>query len=111
MTRALSTAAAKEELQRVHELSSGNNDVSLYKCLQRQEYYWPKVAKEAAKLHSVYPRCQEPLDTKESLFIQSAGDWREPYLDISYTGYYYTIALKSSRFFLEEGHLSRRGFN
>lgn len=33
MARALSIAEAKEELQRVHELSRGDNDVSLYRCL------------------------------------------------------------------------------
>lgn len=35
IARALSTVEAKEELELIHELSCGDNDVSLYRHLQR----------------------------------------------------------------------------
>lgn len=76
MAQALSMAKAKMELQRVHKLSCGDKDVSLYRRLQRQRHYWPKMAKAVAKQQSVCPQCQEPLDTRESLFMQSVGDWK-----------------------------------
>lgn len=41
---------ANEELQRVHELLCGINDVSLYRRLHRQGYYWPEMGKEVAEL-------------------------------------------------------------
>lgn len=47
MARALAMAEAKEELQHVLKLSCGDNDVSLYRRLQRQGYYWPERDKEA----------------------------------------------------------------
>lgn len=39
------------------------------------------MAKEAAELHTACSLCQEPLYTRESLFIQEVGDWRQPYMD------------------------------
>lgn len=44
---AVSKAEAKEELKHVRNLSCGDNDVRLYRRLQRQGYYWPEMAKEA----------------------------------------------------------------
>lgn len=47
---AIFVGRANEELQRVHELSYRINDISLYKRLQSQGYYWPEVAKEVVEL-------------------------------------------------------------
>lgn len=56
VARPLSITEVKEELQRVHELSCGDNDVSIYRCLKRQGYYWPRTAKEATELQSACRR-------------------------------------------------------
>lgn len=47
---AISNAEAKEELKRFNELSCDDNEISLYKRLQRQGYYWTEMAKEAANI-------------------------------------------------------------
>lgn len=56
------------------------------------------------------PRC------KGIIVYSACGDWRQPYMDI--LQHFITkhsnmmkIKRKSSRFFIEEGHLFRRGFN
>lgn len=36
---------------------------------------------KAAELQYACPQCQQPLDTREFLFVQSVGDWRQPQLD------------------------------
>lgn len=39
------------------------------------------MAKEAVGLQLAYSKCQKPLDTGDSLFVQEVGDRRPPYLD------------------------------
>lgn len=41
---------ATEELKHVHVLSCGDNDINLYKRLQRQGYYWLKMSKDSTDL-------------------------------------------------------------
>lgn len=79
LTRALFAAKAKEKLQRLHNFRDGTMMLAST-GLQRQGYYWQNMAKEAVELQFACLRCQEPLDTRESLFMQSARDWRQPYL-------------------------------
>lgn len=81
MAQALSTAQAKVELQRAHDICCGDNDISIYKTLHRQGYYWLEMAKEVIELQLVCWQCQEPLNTWEPLFIEEDGDRRQPYMD------------------------------
>lgn len=37
--------------------------------------------KEVVEMQMTYMMFQEPLDIEESLFVQEAQDWRQPYLD------------------------------
>lgn len=39
------------------------------------------MAKFVGELQTTYTQCHELLDVKESLFIQEAWDWRQPYLE------------------------------
>lgn len=57
------------------------------------------------------------VDVIEALFVQEAGDWRQPYLDYLQHKLFppnrtdaAKIRKKSSKFFVEEGELFRRGF-
>lgn len=80
----------------------------------------PTGPKWAKKSPSYIPsaHCDKDLETRESLFIQLSGDWRQPNLDILL----YRLLLKkyldamkikrkSLRFFVEDGYLFRRGIN
>lgn len=57
MAQALFTAEAKEELQHIHKLSCADNDVSLYRRLEREGYCWLAMVKEAVELQFVCPQC------------------------------------------------------
>lgn len=69
LTRAVSKAGAKEELQHNYDVSYGDNDIRLYGRLQRLGYCWPQMAKEATDIQKGYWKCQESLNVGESLFV------------------------------------------
>lgn len=71
----------KENFSTSHDHSCVDNDISFYKLLQRQWYYWLDMAKEAVMLHSSCSQCQETFNMEESFLTQEAGDWKQPYLD------------------------------
>lgn len=54
MVRALSIAQAKEELRHVHDISYGDNDISLYRRLNKQWYYCLEMIKEVDELQSTF---------------------------------------------------------
>lgn len=45
---------------KLHDLSCGNNGISLYRRLVKQGYHWPKMAKEVAKLQPACPVAKNP---------------------------------------------------
>lgn len=45
------------------------------------EFYCPEMVKAAAKMQRACMQCHEPLNIKESLFVQEVEDWRWSYLD------------------------------
>lgn len=57
----MSKVDVKEELQCVHDLSSGDNDIKLYRRLQKQGHYWAQMFKEATDLQKSCAKCQEFL--------------------------------------------------
>lgn len=74
LARAISKAEAKTELEHVYDLCCRDNDISLYRRLQKRGYYWPNMEQDAADLQGQCIKCQEFLDVKESLFVEEAGD-------------------------------------
>lgn len=60
--RAISKNGAKEELERIHNLSCGDNNISLYRLLRRQGYYSPNMGKDAANTQKDCTKCQESID-------------------------------------------------
>lgn len=68
--RPMSKVEGKATLQRVHDLSCGDNDISLYRHLYRQGYYWPKMFKEATELQRSCTKCRESLDVGEPLLFK-----------------------------------------
>lgn len=104
----------KQELQQIHDVSCGDNNISLYKRLQ-MEGYWPKMAKEADDFQRSYTRCQESLDVGEYLFTQEGRDWLPPYLDfvqhLLLPSYHFDAMKFKRKFFVEEDSLFKRSFN
>lgn len=117
LARAISKDEAKAELERIHWSTCTDNDISLYRHEQRQRFYWPNLTKDAADIQQFYPRCQEIVDINEALFIQKEGE-KQSYLDYLQRQFLppnhtdvVKVRKKSSRFFVDEGILLRRGFN
>ncbi|KAI8530216.1 hypothetical protein RHMOL_Rhmol11G0038700 [Rhododendron molle] len=50
LARCIGEEEAKIKVQEVHEQSCGTGDITLYRRLQRQGYYWPTMATDAAEL-------------------------------------------------------------
>lgn len=115
LARAISKTEAKTKLERVQDLCCGDNDISLYRRLQRRGYYWPNMKQHTADLQGKCMKCQEFLDVNESLFIEEAGDWKQPYLDFlqhkllpSNRNDAIKVQMISTRFFVEDGLLFRK---
>lgn len=107
---AISEEEGKVELERIHESTCADNDISLYRRIQRQGYFWPSMAKDAARVQRNCPKCQESVDISEALFIQEAGDWRQPYLDYLQHRFSLLIALVLPKFGKgPQNSLSRKG--
>lgn len=81
LARDIPKAEAKNELQRIHNLSCGDNDIRLYRLLKIQGYCWPEIAKEAVDIQKGCSRRQESLDLGESMFVSEVGDWKQLCLD------------------------------
>ena len=54
---------------------------TLHCLLQRTSYFRPTMAKDALQLQKSCKKYSEPLDVHECLFVESAGDWRRPYIE------------------------------
>lgn len=76
----MSKAEDREELQHIHYFSYGDNKINLCRRLHRQSY----IALKCLRKLLISGGCEgarEPLDMGESVFVQEAGDWRQPYLE------------------------------
>lgn len=69
--RCLCLVEAEEELHRAHEISCGNDDVNLYRQLQKKLYYWPKMAKDASEIQKGCLQYKSISMRKESLCLRS----------------------------------------
>lgn len=70
----------KEKFSRIHLLSSGENEISLNRRLQRQGFYWTKIAKMLLKWKGMYVVPGSSQD--RGIFLRSWGKRLETaYLD------------------------------
>ncbi|KAF7129436.1 hypothetical protein RHSIM_Rhsim10G0123300 [Rhododendron simsii] len=81
LARCIGEEEAKVKIQEVHERSCGTGDVSLYRRLQHQGYYWPNMVTDGAELQNKCPKCRETPSKAECNFIRVYTDWRKPYID------------------------------
>lgn len=64
LVRALSLTEMRDMLHRVYGFSYGKDDVSLYRRLQTQGYYWLEMAKDDSKIQGACSQCQEFLEVE-----------------------------------------------
>lgn len=74
MAGALSMAEAKKELNTCMNFHAKTVTSVFTDGCRSHRYYWLEMAREADELQSAFSPCQELVDTKESLVIQSAKD-------------------------------------
>ncbi|KAF7129158.1 hypothetical protein RHSIM_Rhsim10G0123600 [Rhododendron simsii] len=117
LARCIGEEEAKVKIQEVHERSCGTRDVSLYRRLQRQGYYWPNMATDAAELQNKCPKCRETPSKAECNFIGVYTDWRKPYIDFLTDGTLppdrvdmAIVKKRAPKFFVHNEELFRRSF-
>uniref|UniRef100_A0A2N9HTM4 Integrase catalytic domain-containing protein n=1 Tax=Fagus sylvatica TaxID=28930 RepID=A0A2N9HTM4_FAGSY len=83
-------------------------EISLYRRLQRLGYYWPNMSREAADLQSQCSTCQLQHDNEEVYAIFASTDWRVPFLEYFLEGILpqthkevYRLKRLASRYFVE----------
>ncbi|KAF7141076.1 hypothetical protein RHSIM_Rhsim06G0084200 [Rhododendron simsii] len=117
LARCIGEEDAKVKIQEVHERSCGTGDVTLYRQLQCQGYYWPTMATDAVALQSQCPKCREIPSKVECNFIEVYSDWRKPYIDFLTEGTLppdrVDMAIfkkRAPKFFIHNEELFRRSF-
>ncbi|EOY21089.1 Uncharacterized protein TCM_012421 [Theobroma cacao] len=86
LARCISSNEAKERLKAVHEQWYGEEGPSLHRLLQRAGYFWPTMSKDALQFQQSCSKCSKPSVVHECHFVESAGDWRRPYIDFLQNG-------------------------
>ncbi|XP_028062982.1 uncharacterized protein LOC114266295 [Camellia sinensis] len=57
LARCVGQQEASFRLQQIHEKFCGDGDISLYRRIQRQGYYWPEMEKDSNQLQKECPKC------------------------------------------------------
>lgn len=93
-------------------------DISIYRRIQRQGYFWLDMKKEAADLQQKCLTCQEHPREEKCAFIDEVEDWRQVYVDYLTKGVLLEekrdaskVKRKAIRFRMFEGEVYRRCFN
>ncbi|XP_028066827.1 uncharacterized protein LOC114269663 [Camellia sinensis] len=81
LARCVGQQEASFRLQQIHEKSYGDGDISLYRRIQKQGYYWPEIEKASNQLQKECPKYQSYIREDESCFKIDTPDWRQVYID------------------------------
>ena len=82
LTRCVNLQEATKKLTEVHEKSCEFRDgVSLYHRLQRLDYFWPNMNKEAANLQEECSFCQHQHESDQVYATFVSSDWHTPFLE------------------------------
>ncbi|KAG5552094.1 hypothetical protein RHGRI_010249 [Rhododendron griersonianum] len=118
LARCICAKEAEEVLDRIHIDNCADNEIALYRRIQRQGYYWPTMKKEADLITKNCTRCSLYMAQPECLMANTDNqevDWRQVYIDYLREGALPTERAESvrvvrgaRRFFLERGLLFRR---
>ncbi|GMP48863.1 hypothetical protein CsSME_00016061 [Camellia sinensis var. sinensis] len=115
LARCVGQQEASFRLQQIHEKSCGDGDISLYRRIQRQGYYWPEMEKDSNQLQKECPKCQSYIREDESCFEIDTLDWRQVYIDYLKEGTLPEsprdiahLKRRARRYFLDQDKLYRR---
>ncbi|GMP93460.1 hypothetical protein CsSME_00043281 [Camellia sinensis var. sinensis] len=115
LARCVGQQEASFRLQQIHEKSCGDGDISLYRRIQRQGYYWPEMEKDSNQLQKECPKCQSYIREDESCFEIDTPDWRQVYIDYLKEGTLPEsprdiahLKRRARRYFLDQDKLYRR---
>ena len=111
LTRCVNLEEVAKRLNKVHERTyCVENEIPLYRHLQRLGYYWPDMKTQASEVQSQCPKCQHVFDKVESYAIFQTTDWRTPFLEFILEGVLptdkkeaYYLKKLGRRYFAEEG--------
>ncbi|GMP49154.1 hypothetical protein CsSME_00016227 [Camellia sinensis var. sinensis] len=115
LARCVGQQEASFRLQQIHEKSCEDGDISLYRRIQRQGYYWPEMEKDSNQLQKECPKCQSYIREDESCFEIDTPDWRQVYIDYLKEGTLPEspkdiahLKRRARRYFLDQDKLYRR---
>ncbi|KAG5524128.1 hypothetical protein RHGRI_030950 [Rhododendron griersonianum] len=57
IARCVGLGEVKTKLRQIHDKTCGENEISLYRRVQRQGYYWPSMKEDAAKVLRTCQKC------------------------------------------------------
>lgn len=77
----IGNAEAQEKLREIHKKTCGENDITLYRRVQRQGCYWPTMKNDAATILRACPNCSLHEIEHECNFSSEETDWRQKYID------------------------------
>ena len=99
LTRCVSLREVARKLTEVHEKSCEFSDgVSLYRRLQRLDYFWPNMSKEAAGLQEQCSFCKHQHESDQVYATFVSSDWRT------------RLKKLATMYFVEGGILFWKGF-
>ena len=119
LARCVNLEEVAKRLSEVHERTCyTENEIPLYRRLQRLGYFWPDMKTQASEVQSHCPTSQHMFDRAKSYAIFQMTNWRTPFLEFILEGVLLTDRKKAyylkklaRRFFVEKGILFRKGYN
>lgn len=78
LTRVLSLTRQKKNCVGFMIFLRGENDISLYRHLYSQGFYWREIVRDVVEMQMACTQCQESPIIEKPLLVQEAGDWRLP---------------------------------
>ena len=81
LSRCVGQEEAQRKLKEVHDKTCGScGEVSLYRGLQKADFYWPSMGKDVDRVQTQYGTYQLAADREESYAIFISEDWRRPFV-------------------------------
>ena len=106
-------------MKEVHDKTCGScGEVSLYRRLQREGFYWPSMGKDADRVQTQCGTCQLAADREESYAVFISEDWRSPFVQYLVEGILpqrhserYKLRRLAMRYFLHNTVLFKKGYD
>ena len=106
-------------MKEVHDKTCGScGEVSLYRRLQKADFYWPSMGKDVDQVQTQCGTCQLAANREESYAIFISEDWRRPFVQYLAEGILpqkhgerYKLKRLATCYFLQNMVLFKKGYD